>query len=194
MKTIITLTGNPYTEEGKLYYLQDPMNDHWVLHAGVERKEDGTYTYTEMTLDHKPTFLELVKLVTDPFFEEMEDEIEYGLTYTTLDEKKVKRTVHLTLDNMLEWGMSYLMAKNSEGSHFPQSIFLGKDASDEYLYTFTTMRQMAHFFLTCNRHVSNAKAKYWERRERIDWKAYDPKELEGYEENSTEEMKAKVGS
>lgn len=194
MRTTTTLIGNPYTQDGKLYYLQDPLSNTWVLNAGVERMEDGKYSYTEFKLDHKPTFVELTKLVTDPFYDEMEEEIEYGLVYTTLDEQKVKRIARLSLSNILEWSTGYLITEKFNGSILPQSIFLGKDASDEYLYTFTTMRQMTHFFLTCSRHITNAKTKYWERRAKVDWKAYDPRELEGYEENATEEIRTKVES
>lgn len=195
MRTIQTLVGNPYTSEGKLYYLQDPISDQWVLRTGVELNEDGeTYTYSEVVLNGKPSFSDVVTHVTDPFYEEMEHEIEYGLVYTTLDSNKVKRVIRLTDGNILEWGMGYLMAKTSDGSSLPQSIFIGKDATDEYLYTFTTMRQMTHFSLTCSRHISNAKTRYWERRQRVDWKAYDLPELEGYEEEVPEDIRAVVES
>ena len=177
MRTIQTLVGNPYTSDGKLYYLQDPIADQWVLRTGVEPNEDGeTYTYSEVVLNGKPTFADVVTKVT------------------ALDENKVKRVIRLTDGNILEWGMGYLMAKTSDGSSLPQSIFIGKDATDEYLYTFTTMRQMTHFSLTCSRHISNAKSKYWERRQRVDWKAYDLPELEGYEEEVPEDIRAVVES
>ena len=148
MRTIQTLVGNPYTSDGKLYYLQDPIADQWVLRTGVELNEDGeTYTYSEVVLNGKPTFSDVVTHVTDPFYEEMEHEIEYGLVYTTLDENKVKRVIRLTDGNILEWGDGLSNGKNlgwkfltseylhRQGRYGRVSLYLHYDASDDALLT-----------------------------------------------------------
>ena len=121
----------------------NPVLGKWRVRWGVEAKEDGSATYMEEELDHRPDADEIRSLVSEWYNSRTDERILSGFEY----------------DGQPVW----LSSENQ---------FNGTD-NVPYYKTFDTVADLQDFYVKAMKHIQNALSEGWMKKGALDLALYE---------------------
>lgn len=149
----------------KLLECTNPVKGKWRVRWDVETKEDGSASYMEEELDHKPDAEEIRSLVSNWYNSETEERILSGFEYEG-------RAVWLSSENQFNYKAAYDLAQQTEGKNLPVTFKLGIDNAP-YYRTFNTVTDLQDFYLKVMNHLQNALSEGWKKKDALDLALYE---------------------
>ena len=110
----------------------NPVLGKWRVRWGVEAKEDGSATYMEEELDHRPDADEIRSLVSEWYNSRTDERILSGFEYDG-------QPVWLSSENQFNYKAAYDLAVQTNGKNLPVTFKFGTD-NVPYYKTFDTVR------------------------------------------------------
>ena len=96
----------------------NPVLGKWRVRWGVEAKEDGSATYMEEELDHRPDADEIRSLVSEWYNSRTDERILSGFEYDG-------QPVWLSSENQFNYKAAYDLAVQTDGQNLPVTFKLG---------------------------------------------------------------------
>jgi hypothetical protein len=143
----------------------NPVLGKWRVRWGVEAKEDGSATYMEEELDHRPDADEIRSLVSEWYNSQTDERILSGFEYDG-------QPVWLSSENQFNYKAAYDLAVQTDGQNLPVTFKLGTDDAP-YYRTFDTVADLQDFYVKAMKHIQNALSEGWMKKGALDLALYE---------------------
>lgn len=143
----------------------NPVKNKWRVRWDVETREDGSASYMEEELDHKPDAEEVRSLVSGWYNAETDKRILSGFEYDG-------QLVWLSSENQFNYKAAYDLAIQTGGQNLPVTFKFGTDDSPSYR-TFETVEKLQDFYIKVMEHVQTALLEGWKKKDALDLALYD---------------------
>lgn len=143
----------------------NPVKNRWRLRWDVEARDDGSASYMEEELDHKPAAEEVRSLVSGWYNAETDKRILSGFEYDG-------QLVWLSNENQFNYKVAYDLAVQTGGQNLPVTFKLGNDDSPSYR-TFETVEELQDFYVKAIKHIQTALSEGWKKKDALDLDLYD---------------------
>ncbi len=143
----------------------NPVKNRWRVRWDVEAREDGSASYMEEELDHRPHVEEVRLLVSGWYNAETDERILSGFEYEG-------QPVWLSNENQFNYKAAYDLAVQTGGQNLPVTFKLGTDDSPSYR-TFETVEALQDFYVKAMKHIQTALSEGWKKKDALDLALYD---------------------
>ena len=144
------------TNNVKLLECINPVKDRWHVRWDVQQGEDGSATYMEETLSHKPSEDEIKSLITGWDNTETNLQILRGFVWKDIP-------VWLSTENQNNFKVAHDLALQTDGATLPVKFKLGEDADGQPLYfMFEDLETLTDFYIKSVKHVQDTLSGGWE--------------------------------
>lgn len=143
----------------------NPVKGKWRVRWDVETKEDGSASYMEEELDHRPDAEEIRSLVSQWYNANTDARILSGFEYEG-------QPVWLSSENQFNYKAAYDLAVQSGGQNLPVTFKLGMDDAPSYR-TFETVEELQDFYVKAMKHIQNALSEGWKKKDALDLALYE---------------------
>lgn len=143
----------------------NPVKNKWRVRWDVKTNEDGSASYMEEELDHKPNAEEVRSLVSEWYNAETDERILSGFEYEG-------QPVWLSSENQFNYKAAYDLAVQTDGQNLPVIFKFGTDDSPSYR-TFETVDELQDFYMKVMKHIQNALLEGWKKKDALDLALYD---------------------
>lgn len=143
----------------------NPVKGKWRVRWDVEARDDGSASYMEEELDHKPDAEEVRSLVSGWYNAETDKRILSGFEYEG-------QPVWLSSENQFNYKAAYDLAIQTGGQNLPVTFKFGTDDSPSYR-TFETVEKLQDFYIKVMEHVQTALLEGWKKKDALDLALYD---------------------
>ena len=143
----------------------NPVKGKWRVRWDVEVGEDGSTSYMEEELDHKPNAEEVRSLVSEWYNAETDERILSGFEYDG-------QPVWLSSENQFNYKAAYDLAVQTGGLNLPVTFKFGTDDSPSYR-TFETVEELQSFYIKAMAHIQTALLEGWKKKDALDLALYD---------------------
>ena len=133
----------------------NPVLGKWRVRWGVEAKEDGSATYMEEELDHRPDADEIRSLVSEWYNSRTDERILSGFEYDG-------QPVWLSSENQFNYKAAYDLAVQTNGKNLPVTF-----------KTFDTVADLQDFYVKAMKHIQNALSEGWMKKGALDLALYE---------------------
>lgn len=142
----------------------NPVKGKWRVRWDVEAKEDGSASYMEEELDHRPDAEEIRSLVSQWYNANTDARILSGFEYEG-------QPVWLSSENQFNYKAAYDLAVQTGGQNLPVTFKLGTDTAPQYK-TFETVETLRDFYVKAMEHIQTALQKGWKKKDAVDLALY----------------------
>ena len=143
----------------------NPVLGKWRIRWGVEAREDGTVTYMEEELDHRPDAEEVRSLVSGWYNSMTDERILSGFEYDG-------QPVWLSSENQFNYKAAYDLAVQTDGQNLPVTFKLGTD-KEPYYRMFDTVADLQDFYVKVMKHIQDALSEGWRKKDALDLALYE---------------------
>lgn len=143
----------------------NPVKGKWRVRWDVEKKEDGSASYMEEELGHRPDSEEVRSLVTGWYNARTDERILSGFEYEG-------QPVWLSSENQFNYKAAYDLAVQTGGQNLPVTFKLGTDDALSYR-TFETVEQLQDFYVKAMKHIQDALQEGWKKKDALDLALYE---------------------
>lgn len=143
----------------------NPVKGKWRVRWDVEAREDGSASYMEEELDHRPDIEEVRSLVSDWYNAGTDGLILSGFEYED-------RPVWLSSENQFNYKAAYDLAIQTGGQNLPVTFKLGTDDAP-YYRTFETVSDLQDFYVKAMKHIQDALSEGWKKKDALDLALYE---------------------
>ena len=143
----------------------NPVKGKWRVRWDVEAREDGSASYMEEELDHRPGVEEVRSLVSDWCNAGTDGLILSGFEYEG-------RPVWLSSENQFNYKAAYDLAVQTGGQNLPVTFKLGTDDTP-YYRTFETVSDLQDFYVKAMKHIQDALSEGWKKKDALDLTLYE---------------------
>lgn len=143
----------------------NPVKNKWRVRWDVKTNEDGSASYMEEELDHKPNAEEVRSLVSEWYNAETDERILSGFEYEG-------QPVWLSSENQFNYKAAYDLAVQTDGQNLPVIFKFGTDDSPSYR-TFETVDELQDFYMKVMKHIQDALSEGWKKKDALDLALYD---------------------
>jgi hypothetical protein len=143
----------------------NPVLGKWRVRWGVEAKEDGSATYMEEELDHRPDADEIRSLVSEWYNSRTDERILSGFEYDG-------QPVWLSSENQFNYKAAYDLAVQTNGKNLPVTFKFGTD-NVPYYKTFDTVADLQDFYVKVMRHIQDVLQNGWKKKDALDLALYE---------------------
>lgn len=143
----------------------NPVKNKWRVRWDVETREDGSASYMEEELDHKPDAEEVRSLVSGWYNAETDKRILSGFEYEG-------QLVWLSSENQFNYKAAYDLAIQTGGQNLPVTFKFGTDDSPSYR-TFETVEELQSFYIKAMAHIQNALLEGWKKKDALNLALYE---------------------
>ena len=143
----------------------NPVKGKWRVRWDVEEKEDGSASYMEEELGHRPDAEEVRSLVTGWYNARTDERILSGFEYEG-------QTVWLSSENQFNYKAAYDLAVQTGGQNLPVTFKLGTDGAPVYR-TFETVEELQDFYVKAMKHIQDALQEGWKKKDAVDLALYE---------------------
>lgn len=142
----------------------NPVKGKWRVRWDVETKEDGSASYMEEELGHKPDAEEIRSLVSQWYNARTDERILSGFEYDG-------QPVWLSSENQFNYKAAYDLAVQTGGQNLPVTFKLGTDTAPQYK-TFETVETLRDFYVKAMEHIQTALQEGWKKKDAVDLALY----------------------
>lgn len=142
----------------------NPVKNKWRVRWDVKTNEDGSASYMEEELDHKPDAEEIRSLVSKWYNDETDERILSGFEYDG-------QTVWLSSENQFNYKAAYDIAVQTSGKNLPVTFKLGTD-DEPYYKTFENLESLQDFYLKAMEHIQDTLKEGWEKKDSLNLELY----------------------
>lgn len=142
----------------------NPVKGKWRVRWDVEAKEDGSASYMEEELDHRPDAEEIWSLVSQWYNANTDARILSGFEYEG-------QPVWLSSENQFNYKAAYDLAVQTGGQNLPVTFKLGTDTAPQYK-TFETVETLRDFYVKAMEHIQTALQEGWKKKDAVDLALY----------------------
>ena len=142
----------------------NPVLGKWRVRWGVEAKEDGSATYMEEELDHRPDADEIRSLVSEWYNSRTDERILSGFEYDG-------QPVWLSSENQFNYKAAYDLAVQTGGQNLPVTFKFGTD-DVPYYRTFETVADHG-IDVKAMKHIQDALQEGWKKKDAVDLAFYE---------------------
>lgn len=129
----------------------------WAVRCAKEELEDGSFSYQEEVVNHKPTLDEIKAIVLGWYNSKISKKIIGGMVWNDIP-------VWLSEENQL----------NFSTAQAPVTLKIGEQENGEPIYQeFATTEALAEFWQACVSWRQECLAEGWEEKDAIDWSVYE---------------------
>ena len=143
----------------------NPVLGKWRVRWDVEAKEDGSASYMEEELDHRPDADEIRSLVSGWYNSQTDERILSGFEYDG-------QLVWLSSENQFNYKAAYDLAVQTDGQNLPVTFKLGTD-DEPYYRTFDTVADLQDFYVKVMRHIQDVLQNGWKKKDALDLALYE---------------------
>lgn len=143
----------------------NPVKNKWRVRWDVKTNEDGSASYMEEELDHKPNAEEIRSLVSKWYNDETDERILSGFEYDG-------QPVWLSSENQFNYKAAYDLAVQTNGQNLPVTFKFGVEDAP-YYRTFDTLADLQDFYMKVMKHIQDALSEGWKKKDALDLALYD---------------------
>lgn len=143
----------------------NPVKNKWRVRWDAKTNEDGSASYIEEELDHKPDAEEIRSLVSKWYNDETDERILSGFEYEG-------QPVWLSSENQFNYKAAYDLAVQTDGQNLPVTFKFGTEDAPSYR-TFETVDELQDFYMKVMKHIQNALLEGWKKKDALDLALYD---------------------
>lgn len=143
----------------------NPVKKKWRVRWDAKTNEDGSASYIEEELDHKPDAEEIRSLVSKWYNDETDERILSGFEYEG-------QPVWLSSENQFNYKAAYDLAVQTDGQNLPVTFKFGTEDAPSYR-TFETVDELQDFYMKVMKHIQNALLEGWKKKDALDLALYD---------------------
>lgn len=143
----------------------NPVKGKWRVRWDVEVKGDGSASYMEEELGHRPSSDEIRSLVSQWYNGKTDERIQSGFVYEG-------HTVWLSSENQFNYKAAYDLAVQTGGQNLPVTFKLGTDEEPVYR-TFETVSDLQDFYVKAMKHVQDTLQEGWKKKDTLDLALYE---------------------
>ena len=143
----------------------NPVKGKWRVRWDVEANDDGSASYMEEELDHRPDAEEVRSLVSDWYNARTNERIQSGFKYDG-------QPVWLSQENQLNYKAAYDLAVQTGGQSLPVTFKFGTDDAPSYK-TFDTVDGLQDFYVKAMKHIQDALHEGWKKKDALDLALYE---------------------
>lgn len=143
----------------------NPVKNRWRVRWDVEAKDDGSASYMEEELDHKPDAEEVQSLVSGWYNAETDKRILSGFEYDG-------QPVWLSSENQFNYKAAYDLAVQTGGQNLPVTFKFGLENAPSYR-TFETLEELQDFYMKVMKYIQNVLSEGWKKKDALDFALYD---------------------
>lgn len=143
----------------------NPVKGKWRVRWDVEANEDGSASYMEEELGHRPDAEEVRSLVSDWYNARTNERIQSGFEYEG-------QLVWLSQENQLNYKAAYDLAVQTGGQSLPVTFKFGTDDAPSYR-TFDTVERLQDFYVKAMKHIQDALHEGWKKKDAVDLALYE---------------------
>lgn len=149
----------------------NPKKDKWKVRWNFNDNEDGTVSYCEQDMDHRPTLDEIKALVIGWYNSLVDEQIVSGFSWNG-------KPVWLSAENQMNFKAAYDIARDTSGATLPVKFKLGEDADGKPVYhTFTKLEPLADFISRAFAYINQKLNEGWRLKDSIDFSIYEAENL-----------------
>lgn len=142
----------------------NPVKSKWRVRWGVEVREDGTVTYMEEELDHRPDAEEVRSLVSGWYNSMTDERILSGFEYDG-------QPVWLSSENQFNYKAAYDLAVQTDGQNLPVTFKFGTADVPSYR-TFETVDELQDFYMKVMKHIQDTLSEGWKKKDALNLNLY----------------------
>lgn len=142
----------------------NPVKNKWRVRWDVETNEDGSASYMEEELDHKPDAEEIRLLVSKWYNDETDERILSGFEYDG-------QPVWLSSENQFNYKAAYDLAVQTNGQNLPVTFKFGVEDAP-YYRTFDTLADLQDFYMKAMKHIQDALSEGWKKKDFLNVNLY----------------------
>ena len=143
----------------------NPVKGKWRVRWDVETKEDGSASYMEEELGHRPDAEEIRSLVSQWYNANTESLILSGFEYEG-------QPVWLSGENQFNYKAAYDLAVQTDGQNLPVTFKLGTDDAP-YYRTFDTVADLQDFYVKMVKHIQDSLSEGGKKEDALDLTLWD---------------------
>ena len=143
----------------------NPVKNKWRVRWDVKTNEDGSASYMEEELDHKPNAEEVRSLVSEWYNAETDERILSGFEYEG-------QPVWLSSENQFNYKAAYDLAVQTDGQNLPVTFKFGTADAPSYR-TFETVDELQNFYMKVMKHIQDALSEGWKKKDALDLALYN---------------------
>lgn len=143
----------------------NPVKGKWRVRWDMEAREDGSASYMEEELDHRPDVEEVRSMISDWYNGGTDRLILSGFEYEG-------RPVWLSSENQFNYKAAYDLAVQTGGRNLPVTFKLGTD-DVSYYRTFETVSDLQDFYVKAMMHIQGALSEGWKKKDALDLALYE---------------------
>lgn len=143
----------------------NPVKGKWRVRWDVEDKGDGSASYMEEELGHRPDAEEVRSLVSGWYNARTDERILSGFEYEG-------QPVWLSSENQLNYKAAYDLAVQTGGQNLPVTFKFGTD-DVPYYRTFETVADLQDFYVKAMKHIQDALQEGWKKKDAVDLAFYE---------------------
>ena len=143
----------------------NPVKGKWRVRWDVEDKGDGSASYMEEELGHRPDAEEVRSLVSGWYNARTDERILSGFEYEG-------QPVWLSSENQLNYKAPYDLAVQTGGQNLPVTFKFGTD-DVPYYRTFETVADLQDFYVKAMKHIQDALQEGWKKKDAVDLAFYE---------------------
>jgi hypothetical protein len=143
----------------------NPVKGKWRVRWDVETNEDGSASYMEEELGHRPDAEEIRLLVSQWYNANTDARILSGFEYDG-------QPVWLSSENQFNYKAAYDLAVQTDGQNLPVTFKLGTD-DEPYYRTFDTVADLQDFYVKAMKHIQDALSEGWRKKDALDLALYE---------------------
>lgn len=148
----------------KLLECTNPVKGKWRVRWDVQQGENGNASYMEEEFDHKPEDEEIRSMVMAWYNKQTDMAILSGFTYKNMP-------VWLSSENQFNYKSAYDLAVQTRGGTLPVTFKFGTDTEPHY-HTFATLEDLTDFYTKVVKHIQDALADGWKKKDAFDLDEY----------------------
>ena len=143
----------------------NPVKGKWRVRWDVEANDDGSASYMEEELDHRPDAEEVRSLVSDWYNARTNERIQSGFEYDG-------QPVWLSQENQFNYKAAYDLAVQTGGQNLPVTFKFGTDDAPNYK-TFDAVDGLQDFYVKAMKHIQDALHEGWKKKDALDLALYE---------------------
>lgn len=151
---------NPYKNKWRVRWDIKPntgVDEQGVTNTGTN--------YEEAEFLYKPTIVDIKRIVTSWYNEQIDNNIRNGFVYNDIP-------VWLSTENQFNYKAAYDLAVQTNGASLPTIFKFGTE--DEPIYNeFTTVETLGDFYTKALTYVNSTLISGWDIKDNIDWSVYN---------------------
>lgn len=143
----------------------NPVKGKWRVRWDMEAREDGSASYMEEELDHRPDVEEVRSLISNWYNAGTDGFILSGFEYEG-------QPVWLSRENQFNYKAAYDLAVQTGGQNLPVTFKLGTD-DEPYYRTFEMVSDLQDFYVKAMKHIQDALSEGWGKKDALDLALYE---------------------